>query len=62
MAGLDKLSEEFIRAEASLRKALAREMLVRKRGGSGGRATDGTASRSLGRRPARERRRRCLGG
>lgn len=35
MAGLDKLSEEFLRAEASLRKALARERLARKRSGSG---------------------------
>src|SRR5262245_41091853 len=35
LAGLDKLSEEFLKAEASLRKALAREALVR-RGGTGG--------------------------
>ncbi|MEC7725904.1 MAG: ATP synthase F1 subunit epsilon [Planctomycetota bacterium] len=35
MAGLDKLSEEFLKAEASLRKALARERLARKRSGSG---------------------------
>ena len=35
MAGLDKLSEEFLKAEASLRKALARERLERKRSGSG---------------------------
>ena len=35
MAGLDKLSEEFLKAEASLRKALARERLARKRAGSG---------------------------
>jgi len=34
LAGLDKLSEEFLKAEASLRKALARESLAR-RGGSG---------------------------
>ena len=35
MAGLNKLSEEFLKAEASLRKALARERLARKRSGSG---------------------------
>ena len=35
MAGLNKLSQEFLKAEASLRKALARERLVRKRAGSG---------------------------
>ena len=35
MANLDKLSEEFLKAEASLRKALARERLGRKRSGSG---------------------------
>ena len=35
MAGLDKLSEEFLKAEASLRKALALERLARKRSGSG---------------------------
>lgn len=35
MAGLDRLSEEFIMAEASLRKALAREMLARRGSGSG---------------------------
>jgi len=35
MAGLDKLSEEFLKAEASLRKALARERLASKRSGSG---------------------------
>jgi F-type H+-transporting ATPase subunit epsilon len=34
MAGLDRLSVEFIQAEASLRKALAREMLAR-RGSTG---------------------------
>ena len=36
MAGLDKLSEEFLKAEASLRKALARERLGRKASGTGG--------------------------
>ena len=36
MAGLDKLSEEFVKAEASLRKALARERLARKASGTGG--------------------------
>jgi F-type H+-transporting ATPase subunit epsilon len=36
MAGLDRLSEEFLRAEASLRKALAREMLSRRNSGTGG--------------------------
>ena len=35
MAGLDKLSEEFLRAEAQLRKALAREMLARRNSGTG---------------------------
>lgn len=35
MAGLDRLSAEFLQAEASLRKALAREMLVRRRSGTG---------------------------
>ncbi|MAD34507.1 MAG: ATP synthase F1 subunit epsilon [Planctomycetes bacterium] len=35
MAGLNKLSQEFLKAEASLRKALARERLARKRAGSG---------------------------
>ena len=35
MAGLDRLSEEFLKAEASLRKALAREMLARRGSGSG---------------------------
>ena len=35
MAGLDKLSEEFLKAEASLRKALVRERLASKRSGSG---------------------------
>jgi F-type H+-transporting ATPase subunit epsilon len=32
LAGLDKLSEEFLKAEASLRKALARESLARRGG------------------------------
>ena len=36
MAGLDRLSEDFLRAEASLRKALAREMLSRRSSGTGG--------------------------
>ncbi len=35
LSGLDRLSEDFIKAEASLRKALAREMLARRGGGSG---------------------------
>jgi len=35
MAGLSKLSEEFVKAEASLRKALARERLASKRSGTG---------------------------
>jgi F-type H+-transporting ATPase subunit epsilon len=35
LAMLDKLSEEFLKAEASLRKALAREMLVRRNSGTG---------------------------
>ena len=35
MVGLDRLSEEYIKAEASLRKALAREMLARRGGGTG---------------------------
>ena len=35
MAGLDRLSAEFLKAEASLRKALAREMLARRGSGSG---------------------------
>ena len=35
MEGLDRLSEEFVKAEASLRKALAREMLARKGSGTG---------------------------
>jgi F-type H+-transporting ATPase subunit epsilon len=36
MAGLDKLSADFVKAEASLRKALAREMLARRSSGTGG--------------------------
>jgi F-type H+-transporting ATPase subunit epsilon len=36
LAHLEKLSEDFLKAEASLRKALAREMLVRKVSGTGG--------------------------
>lgn len=32
---LDKLSEDFLRAEASLKKALAREMLARRGSGTG---------------------------
>lgn len=35
MAGLDRLSEEFLKAEASLRKALAREALARRSSGTG---------------------------
>jgi F-type H+-transporting ATPase subunit epsilon len=35
LAGLDRLSAEFIKAEASLRKALAREMLARRGSGTG---------------------------
>jgi F-type H+-transporting ATPase subunit epsilon len=35
MAGLDRLSAEYIKAEASLRKALAREMLARRGSGTG---------------------------
>jgi F0F1-type ATP synthase epsilon subunit len=35
LAGLDKLSQEYINAEASLRKALARELLSRRTTGSG---------------------------
>ncbi|MCB9885235.1 MAG: ATP synthase F1 subunit epsilon [Planctomycetes bacterium] len=34
LAGLDRLSTEFVKAEAALRKALAREMLARKGSGS----------------------------
>lgn len=35
MAGLDKLSADYIKAEASLRKALLREMVARKASGTG---------------------------
>ncbi|MCA8977158.1 MAG: ATP synthase F1 subunit epsilon [Planctomycetes bacterium] len=35
LAGLDRLSAEFIKAEASLKKALAREMVARRRSGTG---------------------------
>lgn len=35
MAGLDRLSAEFVKAEASLRKALTRELLARRVTGSG---------------------------
>lgn len=35
MEKMDKLSEEFLKAEASLRRAMAREMLARKNSGSG---------------------------
>ncbi len=35
LAGGDRLSAEFIKAEASLRKALAREMLARRGSGTG---------------------------
>lgn len=35
MAGLDRLSTEFLRAEASLRKAMMRELLARRVSGSG---------------------------
>lgn len=35
MVGLDRLSEEFLKAEASLKKALAREMLARRASGTG---------------------------
>ena len=36
LAGLDRLSEEFLKAEASLRKALAREAMARRGSGTGG--------------------------
>jgi len=36
LAGLDRLSAEFLKAEASLKKALAREMLSRRNSGTGG--------------------------
>jgi F-type H+-transporting ATPase subunit epsilon len=35
MAGLDRLSADFIKAEASLRKALLREMVARRSSGTG---------------------------
>jgi F-type H+-transporting ATPase subunit epsilon len=35
LAGLDRLSTEYVKAEASLRKALAREMLARRGSGTG---------------------------
>jgi len=35
MAKMDRLSKEFLKAEASLRRAMAREMLARKNSGSG---------------------------
>jgi len=35
MAGLDRMSAEFLKAEASLQKALARELLARRAGGTG---------------------------
>lgn len=35
MAGLDRVSAEFLRAEASLKKALAREMMARRGSGTG---------------------------
>jgi F0F1-type ATP synthase epsilon subunit len=35
LAGLDRLSNEFLAAEASLRKAMMREMLARRGSGSG---------------------------
>jgi F-type H+-transporting ATPase subunit epsilon len=34
LAGLDRLSEDFVKAEAALRRALAREMLARRSGGA----------------------------
>jgi F-type H+-transporting ATPase subunit epsilon len=36
LSGLDHLSEEFLKTEASLRKALARETLARRASGTGG--------------------------
>lgn len=36
LSHLDRLSEEFLKAEASLKKALAREMVARKGSGTGG--------------------------
>lgn len=35
MAGLDRLSADFVKAEASLRKALTREMIARRGSGTG---------------------------
>lgn len=35
LAGLDRLSAEFVKAEAALRKALTREMLARRGSGTG---------------------------
>ncbi len=35
LAGLDRLSTAFIKAEASLKKALAREMVARRQSGTG---------------------------
>lgn len=35
LSHLDRASEEFLKAEASLKKALAREMLVRRHSGTG---------------------------
>lgn len=35
MSGLDKMSTEFLKAEAALRRALARESLARRSSGSG---------------------------
>ncbi len=35
LAGLDRLSADFVKAEASLRKALVREMVARKSSGTG---------------------------
>ena len=36
LSHLDKLSEDFLKAEASLQKALMRELLARRAGGTGG--------------------------
>jgi F-type H+-transporting ATPase subunit epsilon len=36
LSHLDRLSEEFLKAEASLKKALAREMVARRHSGTGG--------------------------
>ena len=36
LAGLDKLSEEYLKAEASLQRALMRELLSRRNSGTGG--------------------------